>query len=66
MPVIALRDVVDQPLQRLALGREPEAVVDERGVARHEILAQAQHLAVERQRLDRRARRVEQLPPGVS
>src|SRR3569833_422222 len=58
------RDVVDRPLQHLALGREPEAVVDERRVAWHQILAQAQDLAIERDRFDRRARRVEHAAAG--
>ncbi|MGE5181312.1 MAG: hypothetical protein ACM31C_04595, partial [Acidobacteriota bacterium] len=42
-----LRDVVDEPLQRLALGREPEPVVDEARVARHQVLAQAQQRLVD-------------------
>src|SRR6185369_14989983 len=43
--------LVDQPLQRHALRREPEAVIDHLGVAGHERIAQVQHLAVEGQRL---------------
>ena len=46
-------------LQRLALGREPEAVVDHLGVARDERVAEVHHLAVHRERLDRAVRRVQ-------
>ena len=43
----------------LPLGREPVAVVDHLGVARDERVAQVQHLAVERQRLDGAVRGVQ-------
>ena len=49
-PALAL---VDRGLQHRALGREPEAVVDERGVARHQLVLQVGGRAVERQALDR-------------
>src|SRR6516164_2374579 len=44
--------LVDQRLQHLALGREPEAVVDELGVARHQLVLQMRRAAVERDALD--------------
>ncbi len=40
--------VVDRRLQHLALGREPEAVVDELGIARHQLVLQMHGAAVER------------------
>src|SRR5262244_64974 len=39
--------LVDEPLERLALGGEPEAVIDHLRVARHEGIAQVQELAIE-------------------
>src|SRR5262249_11551885 len=44
---------VDQRLQHLALWREPEPVVDQLGIARHQLLFQVRCTAVERQALDR-------------
>ncbi len=40
--------IVDGRLQHLALGREPEAVVDQRGVLRHQLVLQVHGPAVER------------------
>src|SRR5687767_12211850 len=64
--------LVDQRLQRHALRREPEAVVDHLRVTGHERVAQVQHLPVERQRLDCPVRGVEDrsarclvYPPGL-
>ena len=44
--------LVDHRLQHLALGREPEAVIDQLGIARHEAVLQMGRLAVERERFD--------------
>ena len=44
--------LVDQRLQHLALGREPEAVVDQLGVARHQLVLEVRGAAVERDRFD--------------
>ena len=44
--------LVDQRLQHLALGREPEAVVDQLGVARHQLVLEMAGAAVERDRFD--------------
>ena len=49
--------LVDQRLQHLALGREPEAVVDQLGVARHQLVLEMRRAAVERDRLDAAMRR---------
>jgi hypothetical protein len=43
---------VDQGLQHLALGRIPEAVVDQLRVARHQLVLQVRRAAVERDALD--------------
>src|ERR1043165_5947718 len=43
---------VDQRLQRPALGREPEAVIDKRGIARHQLVLEMHRLAIERERFD--------------
>jgi hypothetical protein len=43
---------VDQRLQQPALGAEPVAVVDQARVARHQVVLERQHFAVERERLD--------------
>src|SRR5207245_381382 len=51
--------LVHERLQQLALGCEPEAVVDHLGVARHERVAQVEHLAVERDRFERPPRHVQ-------
>src|SRR5947207_12865148 len=53
------RALIQKGLQRLALGREPEAVVDHLGVPWHERVAQVEHLAVECERLERPARGVQ-------
>src|SRR5213593_4333704 len=58
------RALVHQGLERLALGREPEAVVDHLGVAWHEGVAQMERLAVERERLERPARDVHDRAAG--
>src|SRR5258708_38118621 len=44
--------LVDQRLQHLALGREPEAVVDELGIARHQLVLEMRGAAVERDAFD--------------
>src|SRR6516164_1936630 len=44
--------LVDQRLQHLALGREPEAVVDQLRVTRHQLVLQMRGTAVEGQALD--------------
>src|SRR5262245_49743252 len=51
--------LIDQRLQHLAIGREPEAVIDELGIARHQLILEMHRLAVERERLDRPVRDVE-------
>src|SRR5665213_998336 len=43
---------VDQRLQHLAFGREPEAVIDELGIARHELVLLMRRAAIERDALD--------------
>ena len=55
-PVTCLAPV-DQGLQHLALGAEPEAVVDQLGVARHELVLEVRRAAIERDRSDRAVRR---------
>src|SRR5207302_11348596 len=45
--------LVDQRLQHLALRGEPEAVVDQLGIARHQLVLQMRGAAVEGQALDR-------------
>ena len=52
MPSTCSWRLVDHRLQHLALGREPEAVIDELGIFRDEAVLQMRGLAVERQRLD--------------
>src|SRR3546814_16176704 len=44
--------VVDRRLQHLALGREPETVVDELGIFRHQLVFQVRRAAVERDAFD--------------
>src|SRR5579885_1127320 len=44
--------LVDEGLQHLALRAEPEAIVDELGVARHQLVLEVHGAAVERQALD--------------
>src|SRR5262249_36303591 len=51
--------LVDEPLEGLALGGEPEAVVDHLRVARHEGVAQVQELAIEGDGLEGAVGRVE-------
>src|SRR5258707_8465435 len=51
--------LVDQRLQHLALGREPEAVVDQLGVARHQLVLQMHRAAVEAEALDAAMRRLQ-------
>src|SRR4029450_4569049 len=51
--------LIDQRLKHLALWREPEAVIDELGVARHQRILEMHGLAVEGERLDRSVRDVE-------
>src|SRR5205823_2797120 len=43
--------LVDRRLEHLALGREPEAVVDEAGVARHQLVLEVHSATVERDAL---------------
>ena len=50
--VDALLGVVDEGLQREALGAPPVAVVDHAGVARHEVVLEVGDFAVERDRFD--------------
>src|SRR5208282_800870 len=58
-PLDILLALVDQRLQHLALGREPEAVVDQLGVARHQLVLQMRGTAVEGQALDPAMRRLQ-------
>src|SRR6185369_14997736 len=44
--------LVDQRLQHLALRREPEAIVDELRIARHQLVLEVAGAAVERDRFD--------------
>ena len=44
--------MVDGRLQHVALGRPPVAVVDQLGVARHQLVLEMRHLTIERDRLD--------------
>src|SRR3569833_3092671 len=44
--------LVDQRLEHLAFRREPEAVVDQFGIARHQLVLEMAGAAVERERLD--------------
>src|SRR5579862_519251 len=48
----ALLALIDERLQHQPLGREPEAVVDELGVARHELVLEMRRAAVEGDALD--------------
>src|SRR4029453_4891527 len=48
---------IDGGLQHLALGREPEAVVDELGVFRHELVLEMSRAAVEGDGFDPAVRR---------
>src|SRR5262249_34202777 len=51
--------LVDRGLQHLALGREPEAVVDQLGVFRHQLILEMAGAAVERDLLDAAMRGIE-------
>ena len=53
----ALLALVDRGLQHFALGREPEAIVDQLGVARHQLVLEVARAAVERDGLDGAMRR---------
>src|SRR3546814_7608504 len=44
--------MVDRRLQHLAFGREPEAVVDELGIFRHQLVLEVRGAAVERDAFD--------------
>src|ERR1700679_176994 len=44
--------LVDEGLEHVALGREPEAVIDELGIARHQLVLEMGGAAVERDALD--------------
>ena len=46
-PLTTLLRVVDQRLQRLALRAPPVAVVDQAGVARHQVVLEVRDFAVE-------------------
>src|SRR5215813_9632925 len=52
-------NLVDQALQGQALRCEPEPVIDHLRVARNQGIAQVQHLAIQRERLDRPVSRVQ-------
>src|SRR6478752_4742444 len=56
--------LVDQRLQHLALRREPEAVVDQLGVARHQVVLEMRRAAIERDRLDGAMRREQDRAAG--
>src|SRR5260370_20352278 len=51
--------LVDQRLQHFALGGEPEAVVDQLGIARHHLVLEMRRTAVEGQALDPAMRRLQ-------
>src|SRR5690606_14984549 len=53
-----------QRLERLALGGEPETVVDELGVFRNERIAQVHHLAIHRETLHLAVSGEEDTAPG--
>src|SRR3546814_4567015 len=44
--------MVDRRLQHLAFGREPEAVVDELGIFRHQLVLEVRRAAIERDAFD--------------
>src|ERR1051326_4203323 len=56
-PFDLLLALVDRPLPHLALGREPEAVVDQLGIARHQLVLEMHRAAVEAEALDAAMRR---------
>src|ERR1700730_18677868 len=58
-PLDILLALVDQRLEHLALGREPEAIVDQLGVTRHQLVLQMCCTAVEGQALDPAMRRLQ-------
>src|SRR5207248_2845257 len=49
--------LIDRRLQHLALGREPEPVVDQLGIARHQLVLEMHRAAVEAEALDAAMRR---------
>src|ERR1700730_14559865 len=51
--------LVDQRLQHLALGRKPEAVVDNLGIARHQFVLQMHRAAVKAEALDAAMRQLQ-------
>src|SRR5438445_3696374 len=51
--------LVDQRLQHLAFGREPEAVVDPLGIARHQLVLQMHRAAIEAEALDAAMRQLQ-------
>src|SRR5215472_7330920 len=51
--------LVDEGLQHLALGREPEAVIDELGVARHQLVLEVRGAAIQGDALDAAMRRLQ-------
>src|ERR1700732_219239 len=54
--------LVDQRLEHVALGGEPEAVVDQLGIARHQLVLQMPGAAVEGQALDPAMRGLQDRP----
>src|SRR4028119_2157019 len=61
-PLDARLASVDRRLKHLALGREPQPVVDELGIARHQLVLEMRGPAVERQLLDAAVGKVEDRP----
>src|SRR5258708_528499 len=55
----ALLAFVDEGLQHLAFGREPEAVIDELGIARHQLVLEMRGAAIEGDALDAAMRGVQ-------
>src|SRR5947208_9468026 len=51
-PLDLLLALIDRRLQHLALGREPEPVVDQLGIARHQLVLEMHRAAVEAEALD--------------
>src|SRR5947207_11839969 len=56
-PLDLLLALIDRRLQHLALGREPEPVVDQLGIARHQLVLEMHRAAVEAEALDATMRR---------
>src|SRR3984957_9923757 len=63
-PCDHLLALVDEDLQHLALGREPETVVDELCVFGHQLVFEMRGAAVERDRFDGAVRREQDRAPG--